>query len=363
VSFGTAFLIGGVALGAACVSAVAVIVIAKVRRGRAGATTRAMIASYRGALVAVASGEDEDGQALASLCAVPAHIWVRLRPHAVAFLPKVRGGPAEGLGELMRAHGDVDEATRMLISRSAVRRARAAYLLGLVRDPDGAIRLLPLLDDSDADVRMVAARALGTIGDPSAARGILRALSPHHHRIGLPAWVAAEALLAMGAEIGPALQIGLRSEDPAIRNVSAVVAGHSGYLSAAPRLRKLLATDSDREVRNNAAVALGRVGGAEDVPALARHVDPSEKVALRRTCVSALGELGRRESLEILAGLLADDDRRLAELAAGSLVRMGSEGIARLREATRWQGPGARAAGGALELAELRGQLASPGPS
>jgi HEAT repeat protein len=306
----------------------------------------------------IAAGEDEHWKAQAALCAVDERIWALLRPGVLVFLPKIRGVPAEDLCRLMRSHGEIGKARRGLTSRSAVGRARAAYLLGLVRDHDSVALLLPLTNDPSADVRLVAARALGSIGDPSAATGVLRALRTNRGQIGLPAWVVAEALLCMGAGIWSALQIGLASEDPAVRNVCAVVAGHGPFLAAAPRLRGLLDTDSDGDVRANAALALGRMGGSDDAASLARHADASEVTVLRRTCATALGDLGCRESLETLTGLLGDDDRRLAELAADSLVRIGSEGIARLEEAaTTGQGASARAATGALEIARLRGLL------
>ncbi len=358
MSAGQVLLIAGAVIGLACASSVAAIAIARFRRGRAGARSRALLAPYRRALIAIVSGEDEDGQAKAALYAVPAPTWDLLRPNVVAFLVRVRGTPADDLGELLRSHGEIERATRMLASRSAVRRARAAYLLGLVRDPDSAALVLPLLGDSDADVRLVAARALGALGEPSAASDVLHALRTHHGQIGLPAWVAVEALLAMGVQIVPALQTGLASEDPAVRNVCVVVTGHGTFPSAAPQLRILLATDNEGDVRASAAVALGRVGGVDDVAALARHTDPSETTVLRRTCATALGDLGQREGLDTLAGLLGDGDRRLAELAADSLVRIGSEGIARLEDAAAGQCPSARAARGALDLAGLRGQLA-----
>ncbi len=358
MSVGQILLIAGAVIGLSCASSIAVIAIARFRRGRAGVRSRELLAPYRRALTAMASGEDEDGQAKAALYAVPAPTWDLLRPSVVAFLPKVRGTPADDLGELLRSHGEIERATRMLTSRSAVRRARAAYLLGLVRDPDSAALVLPLLGDPDADVRLVAARALGAIGEPLAAPGVLHALRTHHGQIGLPAGVAVEALLAMGVQIAPALQIGLASEDPAVRNVCAVVAGHGTFSSTAPQLRILLDTDNEGDVRASAAVALGRVGGADDMAALARHTDASETTVLRRTCATALGDLGQREGLDTLAGLLGDGDRRLAELAADSLVRIGSEGIARLEEAAAGESPSARAARGALDLAGLRGQLA-----
>ena len=348
-----------VVIGLSCMSAIAVIAVTKLRLGGAGVRTRALLAPYRGALLAMASGEDEDGQAKDELYAVSAPTWERLRPSVVAFLGRVRGAPAEDLGELLRARGEIETATRMLTSWSAVRRARAAYLLGLVRDPVSAALLMPLLADPDADVRLVAARALGAIGDPAAASGVLQTLGTHHGQIGLPAWVAAEALLAMGVRIAPALQIGLASDDAAVRNVCALVAGRGTFASATPHLRILLAADSAGDVRASAAVALGQVGGGADAAVLARHTDASETAVLRRTCAAALGDLGQRESLDILSGLLGDGDRRLASLAADSLVQIGSAGIGRLEEAAAatLQGPGAWVARGALDLARLRGQL------
>ena len=345
----------GVVIGLSCAVSVVVIAVAKVHRGRAGVRSSALLLPYRHALIAMASGEDEDGQAKASLYAVPAPTWDRLRPSVVAFLTKVRGTPADDLGELLRSRGEIESARRMLTSRSAVRRARAAYLIGLVRDSDSVALVLPLLGDPHADVRLVAARSLGAIGEPSAASGVLDALRTNHGQMGLPAWVAAEALLAMGAQIAPALQIGLASEDPAVRNVCAIVAAHAAFSSTAPRLRILLASDSEGDVRANAAVALGRIGGADDFAVLVRHTDASEVTVLRRTCATALGDLGQREGVDTLAVLLGDGDRRLAQLAADALVRIGSEGVARLDEvaAATPRGPHALAARAALDIAGL----------
>lgn len=358
---GQALQIAGAVIGLSCASSAAVIAVAKLRRGRAGVRSSALLLPYRHALIAMASGEDEDGQAKASLYAVPAPTWDRLRPSVVAFLTKVRGTPADDLGELLRSRGEIEAARRMLTSRSAVRRARSAYLLGLVRDSDSVALVLPLLGDPHADVRLVAARSLGAMGEPSAASGVLHALRSSHGQMGLPAWVAAEALLAMGVQIAPALQIGLASEDPAVRNVCAVVAGHAAFSSAVPQLRILLASDSEGDVRASAAVALGRIGGADDVAALVRHTNVSEPTVLRRTCATALGDLGLRAGVDTLAALLGDGDRRLAQLAADALVRIGSEGVARLNEvaAATPQSPHALAAHAALDMAGLRGQLAA----
>jgi HEAT repeat protein len=355
VNAGQSLLIAGAAIALACATAVAVTVLASPRKGKETAKSRAALAPYRRALIVLVAGEDVDGQAKAVLCALPPPVWARLRPTVIAFLTKVCGAPADSLGDLMRAHGEIDQATKMLTSRSAVRRARAAYLLGVVGDQRNVTKVLPLLGDRVADVRLVAAQALGAIGDPCAASAVLRAVPAQHGQHGLPTWVATEVLLAMGLEIGPVLHLGLVSKDPAVRKVCAVVAGRGGYLTAAPQLRILLVADSDSEIRASAAVALGRVGGPHDAAALTKCTDAGEPIELRRTCVIALGDLGYRESLATLIRLLGDDDPRLADLAADSLVRIGPEGIAKLEiVAAVPQEPSARAASGALEHVGLR---------
>ena len=346
-----------VVVGVFCFLALAVIVVAKIHRRRAADRSRYLLSAYRNELIAIASDEDEDGEAQAVLYAVPTPIWERLRSSVIAFLPKVRGTAAEDLSELLRSRGEIDRAIKMLTSRSGVRRARGAYLLGLVRDRDHVELLIPLLADRDLDVRLIAAHSLGEIGATSAANGILQAIRTTRGRMGLPARVAVEALLGMGVEIAAVIEAGLTSHDAAVRNVCAQVAGHGTIFSAAPQLSILLATATEGEVRASAAMALGRVGGANEAGALARHTDSSEVAELRRTCAIALGDLGRQESLDTLVILLGDDDRRLAQLAADSLIQFGESGIARLKAIAVDETPSARAARGAIDLAKLRGQI------
>ncbi|MEO5974742.1 MAG: HEAT repeat domain-containing protein [Ilumatobacteraceae bacterium] len=344
-------------VGILCLLAIAAIVIAKIHRRRAGDKSRYLLSAYRNELLAIASDEDEEGEAKEVLNAVPMPIWERLRPSVIAFLPKVRGTAAEDLSELLRSRGEIKRATKMLTSRSGVGRARGAYLLGLVRNRDLAALLIPLLADRNADVRLVAARSLGVIGATPAADGILRALRTTRGRMGLPAWVAVDSLLGMGVEIAPAIELGLTSDDAAVRNVCAQVAGHGTIFSAAPQLSILLATATEAEVRVSAAMALGRVGGANEAVALARYTNSSEVAELRRTCAIALGDLGRQESMDTLVALLGDDDRRLAQLAADSLIQFGEVGSAKLATVAVGSSPSARAARGAIDLAKLRGQI------
>lgn len=69
----------------------------KALRGRNSAGSKALLAPNRSALIALASGEDEDGHAKNLLYALPASMWALLRESVLAFLPKVRGISADDL--------------------------------------------------------------------------------------------------------------------------------------------------------------------------------------------------------------------------------------------------------------------------
>jgi HEAT repeat protein len=344
-------------IASTCLVLALVIVVSRVRRVRAARRSADLAAPHRPMLLAVASGEDGDGSARALLQDLPAPSWEHVRGAVIAMLTKVRGAPAQSLVEMLHAHAEVDRAVARLQSRSAVRRARSVYLLGLLQDPANVPVLLPLLEDPSPEVRLVTVRSLGLIGDSSAAQAVLAAVQVHGRRIGVPAWIAAEALIGMGLDVAPVLHAALASGDAAVRGVAVTVAGAGTFRSVRPELRVLLERDPAPEVRTSAAVALGRLGGPQDVAALIRETAPSRPAPLRRTCVAALGELGDPGALPTLSALLDEQDRRLAELSAEALVRIGPPGITELLQATRSAGPRAPVARAALDMARLRGQL------
>lgn len=332
------------------------VVAAKIVRAQRQRATAAAVAPHRAALLLVASGEDDDDLGVAHLLGVPSRSWRRLAPAVVAMLSKVRGEPANDLVRVLRERGDLDRALAHLRSRSAVRRARAVHLLGLAHDPAHAPHLLPLLSDRSAEVRLVTVRALGAIGEPATAPDILRALGGDNGQVGVPALLAAEALLSLGPGTASALREGLTSDHAVVRDVAARVIGHSNVSSAAPRLRELLDGDPDTQVRITAAGALGLIGGPEDFAALAASTGTAAPATLRRACAAALGELGHPLAVGPLLALLADPDRRLAHIAGSALVRLGPQGLAALQDvgADGWAG---RAAQAALAAARLRGIL------
>jgi len=338
----------GVGLGCGALAALAC--LTRVGRRRRLTRRQRLLAPHRADLIAGSAGEDSEGASLRALAAAPRRAQPALAENVTGMLGKVRGLPAEQLVDLLREHDALDRARADLGHRSRVRRARATQLLGLSRDSSAVEALLPALDDRSPEVRASAAYALGLIGDPRAAGPLLRATgSPGG---GLPAGLAAEALLGMGVGISDALGQGLRDPDPRARTVAAHLCGAGSFTRPRPILRELLAGDPDLTVRETCAVALGRIGRTEDAEALARHTEAEHPLPLRRVCAAALGELADPTAAPTLAALLHDPDPRLAELAAAALVRFGPAGRHAL-DAADHRGP----VRSALTLARLQGAL------
>ncbi len=321
-----ALLTAGV-LGA-CALLVGAVLLVKLRRTVTTRREVALLAGLRPTLIEVSADEDESGEGRAALGSVTGAAGRALDRRIVTMLTKIRGRPAELLVEVLHEHGAVKAARTDLVARSPVRRARAAQVLGLTRDPEAVPALVAALQDPAGEVRTSAAYALGLVGDPAGAAPLLAALGRPEH--GVPASTASDALQAMGLGISGALLEALRAADPRPRTVAAHVSGCGSFVRSVPAMRELLDSDPDLVVRETCAVALGRTGGREDVEVLARHLASSEPPSLRRTCVLALRELGDPAAAPALASLLADDDPRLAEYAAAALLELGPAGRATL---------------------------------
>lgn len=340
---------------AACILILALIIASKWHRSRRVANAAKQVSPHRQALLAVAAGEDDDGVARGELSNLKPPVWKHMNALVVSMLSNVRGTPASELALVLEAHGEVDRARRMTHSRSSVQRSRGAYRLGLIGDRDSVDLLINLLSDKAAEVRLVATRALGAIGDPVAAAPIIEALRQKHGRIGVPAWIAEEALLRMGMPVAPVVLQAMTDDEHGIRNVGATVAGLGTFVSTAPTLRRLLGSDLSSQVRRSAAVSLGNVGDASDVGILAAHTGAQHPQTLRRVCAESLGTLGHPDALPVLTTLLGDYDQRVAQLAADAMVLIGLEGISALKTTT--DGQSRNVARAALQVAGLRGLL------
>jgi HEAT repeat protein len=326
---GAALLVGAtVVILGACLLLVILVVAVRARRHSRNQRDEMLLSPLRPPLITVASGEDDDGAATEELTWATGVSRTVLDRNIVEMLTKIRGVPADQLVRVLEVHGAVEAAVADLTSRSTVRRARAAQLLGLANAEHTVPLLVTALGDEAMEVRNSAAYALGLIGDPVAAGPVLAAIGAPER--GLPAATAAEALQSMGVGISEVLRDGMGDPNPRTRMVAAHLSGERSFTRGLPELRRLLDDDPDVTVRETSATAIGRLGRGEDVAILVRHTVDSEPLALRRACVIALGELGDPVAVPALATLLADADPRLAELAASALLTMGPDGSSAL---------------------------------
>lgn len=176
-------------------------------------------------------------------------------------------------------------------------RANAARLLGYICEP--LKQVLPALErafraDPDQEVRRIAGKALGDIGEP-ALPILVNAL---RNGDGAMCEVAAQALVDLGPKAAPAV----------------------------PALIEVLRSET-RLARASAADALGAIGpaAAPSVPGLIKALDDGDTL-VRKRAAAAFGAFGPRSAPAIpnLIGSLRDTNPDVRAFAARSLGRIGN---------------------------------------
>ena len=251
---GAALLVGAtiVILGA-CLLLILAVVAVRARRHSRTQRDEMLLSPLRRPLITVASGEDDDGAAAEQLTWATGVSRAVLDRNIVELLTKIRGVPAEQLVHVLEVHGAVDAAVAEMSSRSAVKRARAAQLLGPgpCRTHGPAPRRC-----SAATRRSRCATAPPTRSGSSAT---LRPPAPVLAAIGapdrgLPAATAAEALQSMGVGISDVLRDGMADPNARTRMVAAHLSGERSFTRGLPELRGLLDADPDLTVRETSAI-------------------------------------------------------------------------------------------------------------
>jgi HEAT repeat protein len=324
-------LLSGALLGLlAVVSTLSLLILGNrlVRRYRQRGRER-IAAPVRGLLLQVLCAEgDEQTELLHRLAEIDRRTWAALEPTLTALLGKVAGGARTALVRLYELRGAAVDAVCDLSSRSAVRRGRAAQVLGQLGHRPAAPSLCPLLADRDPEVRLAAARALGRCGGPESVPYLLEALRGPR---AVPPAVVTRALVSLGPEAQRSVAAGLEHPEPLARAVTIEVLGATGVVSHTSGIACALGEDPQIEVRIKAARALGRLGMPDGLEPLLAAVRPGQPVALRMVGAGALGTLGAVAATGPLAELLGDPDPHVAATAARALLQLGPEGQAALR--------------------------------
>ncbi|WP_405808687.1 HEAT repeat domain-containing protein [Streptomyces sp. NBC_00210] len=290
-----------------------------------------IVAPVRGVLLElVCAEEDEQSEALNRLSELDDRTWGALEPTVAVMFGKVAGQARTALIELFERRGATAHAVADLGRWGAVRRGRAAEVLGQLSHRPAAPPLCRLLNDRDPEVRLVTARALGRIGEPSVVPQLLDCLYGPRT---VPPAVVTRALTSFGPEALRSIAAGLEHPEPLVRAVAIETLGAIGGVSRTAEIARALSEDPHAEVRIRAARALGRLGMPDGLEPLLAAVDPGQPVALRTVAAGALGNLGAVAATARLRGLLGDQDDHVAATAARSLLRLGEVGGAELRAA------------------------------
>jgi hypothetical protein len=277
-----------------------------VRLGRARRARRhaERTAHVRPLVLEVLTAEGEEiPPACEAVAALPDRLWPAAETFVLAAFDSVRGEVRDALVQVLLARGTLERALAATQSRSAVRRARAAEVIGLVGHVSGRRGLVRLLSDPDLEVRTVAARALGQIGDPHLTTILLDSLRPGSD---VPPSVVGTALLGSGETDTAALVAGLDADDEVVRLATARAVADRGL------------TDPSVTVRVQAARALARLGGAWAVPDLAAATDPSEASVVRVAATRTLSDMPFPPARSHLVRLRDDEDPDVRRLAVAA---------------------------------------------
>jgi HEAT repeat protein len=319
---------------------VIIVLVRAVRRGLRRRRARLAEAPRLALLEFVADGGVEGADALVTL---PQQQWQAAEPAAIALLGKVRGEAHTALVDVFARRGLIETELADLTHRSRVRRARAAEALGNLEHRPAVHPLCDLLGDRHSEVRLVAVRALGRIGDPVAAVPLLDSLATADPT---PSQLVAQSLAQLGPDAEPALITALEHHEARVRVTALDALGLIGSGALIEPVALVLEEDVSLDVRLAAANTLGRLGGRAAVPPLVVALGVDHPDRLRAAAARALGEAGAAGVAEALAGLLDDPAYRVAHEAAHALRKAGPAGLTALREAASPHAQEALAAAG-----------------
>ncbi len=285
------------------------------------------------------------------------------RPPAPPAAPDL-GRPSDGLLTSpalqavvdLQVRRDGDALAEALASPDSLTRARAAFALGSVQDPDAVPALRTLLDDPMPSVRADAAFALGQTADstagvalavslrreatPSVIAELLDALGKTGGQADLDAVLEAEVPIALEPARALALaRFGMRgvtsdawaewlgghllARDPAVRDHAAYALTRSpvdAWRGQAARVRAAFDSLADGSAQASLARALGRLADPADLGRLAAALGRSTDWHARVQAARALGAFPDVQARDALVNALADVHPHVAATAAAALA-------------------------------------------
>jgi HEAT repeat protein len=291
----------------------------------------------------------------------PIALWPRQVPPALVSSllqaiddenAKVRLDATYALGVIARpplAGDDQQRLIKALDHYDPAVRAAAARVIGRLQVTAAADALTRAVNDSHADVRYAAMRALGSIKDVRAVQTLTDQFA--YYRKGEGAWASLDALAHL-AQPGSAtlFKERLADKDPFIRRAAAEGLGRLGDSSAVEDLVRDATTDESEMVRTAMAFALAKLGRnyvtrivdsmdspkmlaqAQDYlielgPSILKDLYPrlhETEPSIRGGVAEVLGMIGGEAAIPALQPVTQDHDADVAAAAKRAIARIKS---------------------------------------
>lgn len=262
----------------------------------------------------------------------------------------VRGEERDGFVAQAREFDVPRQLARQVSRGSARQRFLAANALALFDDEIGVTALRSAVGDRNPRVRLAAALSLAESGNAGNVRHLVQDLRLGSEEASTLAVTIFQNASAAGVEdiksliVAPETNTGVR-----LAAIEALAA--SGDYSAVPVITRLaLDAPEDAAELPRYLRALGLIGHPAARPAVMAGL-ASAAYAVRAAAAEAAGRIGLLEAADRLAGLLDDDEWWVRFRSAEALLKLGPDGIERLRAAAREGSSRARNAAAAI-LAE-----------
>jgi HEAT repeat protein len=236
---------------------------------------------------------------------------------------------AEQQAQLVKALDHYDPAIR----------AATARVIARQKFPGTGDALIKAVNDSNAEVRFAAMRALGAIREERAVAALTEQLA--FYRKGEGAWSALDALAHIAAPASvPLFKERLQDKDPFMRRAAIEGLGRTGDTSATETIGKAATADDSPMVRVASAFALQKLGQSY----AARIVDAMGNPKVIQQAQEYLIELGP-SSASLITPRLQEPDAGIREAIADVLGVVGDAStLAALEAAAKGADPSAAAA-------------------
>ena len=271
------------------------------------------------------------------------------------LLPRLKGDYVNDVVALMRELGIQETAGKNIRSRKWWRRAEAAAILGYFRDPTVVSALEDALDDSIIHVRLEAARSLARQNAVSSVAGLVARLSvvdPSHSlavrevfrslgKKAAPGLIAViESDVPDGTKIVAADALGYIGDPRAVKALLTVFDGKSTDDDPSSTSVKRGFGDTPQATHRNITLqmtvlqALSRLYSDDSIRAIIAALNDSIW-EIRACACECLGEMDVRAAIPKLEYLLGDNHWWVRYYAATALFKMGQAGVTSLKGAAQ----------------------------